>query len=204
MQFILMLFYKYGLIMIFFLVLIEYACFPLPSEVILPFMGYMVDKYAYSLFGVIIMSIIMGYLGSLVCYLIGYYGGSKIYNKIYNKIPAWRKGLDSSHRFFYKYGNFSVMIGRVIPMCRTYVSFFAGVFKQSLFKYSLYSIIGITIWNSLLITLGYYFSSKWFVLERYYRNYKYVFVGLIIVVVIIFFSYKLYKNIKNRKTINGD
>ena len=134
-----MMFDKYGLLMLFVLVFFEYSCFPLPSEVVLPFLGHMCNNNFYSLTGVILLSIIMGYLGCLVCYLIGYYGGGKIYNVIYDKFPSWRKGLDSSHKFFYKYGNISVMIGRIIPMCRTYVSFFSGIFKQSLFKYSLYS-----------------------------------------------------------------
>ena len=101
MEFIFSLFNRYGLFMVFVLIALEYACFPLPSEAILPFMGYMINKNFYSLFWAIVMSIIMGFLGCLVCYLIGYYGGSKIYNKIYNKIPSWRKGLDKTHAFFY-------------------------------------------------------------------------------------------------------
>ena len=105
MDFILLLFNKYGLFVIFLVIALEYACFPIPSELVLPFLGYVSNKNFYSLFGVIIMSIIMGYIGSLICYLVGYYGGSKIYNKIYNKFPRWRKGLDNSYRFFYKYGN---------------------------------------------------------------------------------------------------
>jgi membrane protein DedA with SNARE-associated domain len=204
MQYVLMLFDRYGIFMVFVLIALEYACFPLPSEIVLPFMGYMVNINAYNLVGVIIMSIIMGYLGSIICYVIGYYGGSKIYNKLYNKFPSWRKGLDSSHQFFYKYGNLSVMIGRVIPMCRTYVSFFAGIFKQSLFKYSLYSIIGITIWNVLLIFSGYFLASKWAAVENYYRNYKVIFFLLIIVFITSFFAYKMYKKRKRTKTINGD
>lgn len=204
MEFFIMLFNKYGLIMLFILIALEYACFPLPSEIILPYIGYMVNKYSYNLLGVLIMSVIMGYLGCLFCYLVGYYGGSKIYNKIYNKFPSWRKGLDATHKFFYKYGNYSVMMGRVIPLCRTYVSFFAGVFKQSLLKYSIYSIVGIIMWNMILISLGYFFASRWFIVENYYSNYKFAFIGLIIVSIITFFSYKLYKKRKISKTINGD
>lgn len=203
MDFIFLLFDKFGLLIIFLLVVLEYACLPLPSEILLPFMGYIVNKGAYNLMGSIIISIILGYFGSLICYLIGYYGGSKIYNKIYNKVPSWRKGLDGSHRFFYKYGNLSVMVGRIIPMFRTYVSFFAGIFKQSLFKYSLYSIIGISLWNTILISLGYYLSNNWIIVQKYYKNYKYIFL-LILSSVIVIFVYKMYKKMKNTKNINGD
>lgn len=203
MQFIWMLFNRYGLLIVFVLTVLEYACFPLPSEVVLPFMGYIVSSGSYSLFGTILMSVLMGYLGSLVCYLIGYYGGSKIYNIIYNTKPSWRKGLDCSHNFFNKYGNISVFVGRVIPMCRTYVSFFAGMFKQSLFKYSTYSILGITIWNSLLIAVGYYLADNFILVKKYYDNYKFCFIGIFITA-LLFFVYNMYKRRKKTKTINGD
>lgn len=199
-----MLFDKYGLLMLFVIVMLEYSCFPLPSEIILPFLGYVTNKNLYDLFGVISMSVILGYLGSLICYLVGYCGGSKVYNKIYNKVPKWRKGLDASCEFFYKYGNMSVMIGRTIPMCRTYVSFFAGLYKQSLFKYSFYSIIGITAWNSILIVLGYYLSDKWSVVESYYSKYSLFFLIIFICIILIFFAFKMYKKTKKTKNINGD
>ena len=204
MEFIFMLFDRYGLIMLFVIVLLEYSCFPLPSEIVLPLLGCISSKNFYSLYGVIFMSVIFGYIGSLVCYLIGYYGGSKLYNKIYNKMPKWRKGLDSSYSFFYKYGNVSVLIGRIIPMCRTYVSLFAGLFKQSLFKYSFYSLIGITMWNTILITLGYYLSDKLSVVENCYGQYKLFCLIIVVCVILFFFFIKMYKKFKKTKTINGD
>ena len=87
------------------------------------------------------MSIIFSYFGCLVCYLIGYYGGTYVYNKICNKYVRWQKGFDSAREKFNKYGNISVLVCRLIPLSRTYISFFAGMFKQSLFKYSIYYVI---------------------------------------------------------------
>ena len=89
-------------------------------------------------------------------------------------------------------------------MCRTYVSFFAGIFKQSLFKYCFYSLLGIAGWNTLLIVLGYCLASRWFVIEKYYKNYKFVFIALILLLLIIFLICKMYKKRKKTKTINGD
>ena len=204
MSFIFNLFEKYGLFTIFIITLLEYACFPVPSEVVLPFLGYLVGRSNYELIGVIMMSVIMGYLGSLICYLIGYYGGSKIYNKIYNRFPSWRKGLETTHSFFNKYGNLSVIVGRIIPMCRTYVSFFAGIFKQGLFKYSVYSMVGITIWNTILIFMGNYFANNLNVVEKYYSKYRLFVILLIASVLGVFLIYKLYKKKKTTKNINGD
>ena len=204
MQFVLSLFNGYGVLIIFILVMLEYACFPLPSEVILPFIGYITNVNGYSLIAVIIMSTIMGYFGCLICYLVGYYGGSKLFNKVYNKFPSWRKGLDGTYSFFYKYGNISVMVGRVIPMCRTYVSFLAGMFKQSLFKYSFYSLIGIVFWNLFLIFVGYILSDNWLVIVQYYKNYKYILFVIFLLILLSFFIYKMYKNKIKTQNINGD
>lgn len=193
-----------GLITIFILIALEYSCFPIPSEVVLPFTGFVCSLNGYSMLGVVILSVIMGYFGCLVCYLIGYYGGAKIYNKIYMKFTKWKKGLDTASNKFSKYGNISVLICRLIPLCRTYISFFAGMFKQNLFQYSLYSIIGILIWNVVLISFGYILMNRWELAGEFYNKYKLVllFVASITLVLILF--YKLYKKVKKAKTINGD
>ena len=98
----------------------------------------------------------------------------------------------------------SVFICRLIPLCRTYISFFAGMFKLSLFKYSFYSIMGIIIWNTILIMCGYTLANEWNLICYYYNNYKFSlgFLLLIIVGVILFF--KMYKKRKIVKNINGD
>ncbi len=203
MKFILNLFGEWGLLGVFILIVLEYACFPIPSEVVLPFVGFIASLNEYSLVGVILMSVIMGYVGSLICYLGGYYGGSYLYNKIYNKFNKLQKGMDEANEKFTKYGNLSVFICRVIPLCRTYISFLAGIFKQSLFKYSIYSILGISVWNSILIVLGYFLMNNWQLVSFYYDKYKIIL--LIILVMVMFFL--LIKSIKKRKKvkdINGD
>jgi membrane protein DedA with SNARE-associated domain len=204
MQVVLSLFNKYGILVLFILVLLEYACLPLPSEILLPFLGYVADSNDYNLLAVISLSIIIGYLGSLICYFVGYYGGSVVFNKIYNKFPSWKKGLDATYNFFYKNGNLSVMIGRVIPLFRTYVSFFAGMFKQSLFRYSFYSILGISIWNFALIGGGYLLASNWNVISENYKSYKYALFLILLIIIFSFFAYKMYKKRIKTKNINGD
>ena len=204
MQVILSLFDRYGLFIVFIFVILEYSCFPIPSEVILPFLGYIANVNSYNLTAVIVFSVMMGYLGSLICYLIGYYGGSKLFNKIYNKFPSWRKGLDATYNFFYKHGNLSVMIGRVIPLCRTYISFLAGMFKQSLFRFSIYSVLGIIVWNFILICFGYILTNNWIVIEKYYKSYKYILIFIFFVFLSYFIIHKMYKKRIKTKNINGD
>ena len=141
MDFILNIIGKSGMVPVFVLLGMEYACFPLPSEIILPFIGSLACIRGYSLVGVILFSIIVSYFGCLVCYLVGYYGGVYLYNKIYKRFIKWRKGMDFANDKFNKYGGVSVLICRLIPLCRTYISFFAGLFKQDLLKYSFCSVL---------------------------------------------------------------
>lgn len=204
MKFIINLFDKWGLIIFFILIMLEYACFPLPSEALLPFLGFIVRRNSYSIIGTLILSVIMGYIGCLFCYLIGYYGGNFFYKKIYNKYKGVKKGLDYGEEKFKKYGNASVMMCRIVPVCRTYISFLAGLYKQSLFNYSFFSIVGILGWNSLLIILGYVLADKWGLVSEFYSKYKLLFCILVILFILIFLIHKLYKKSKKRKTINGD
>ena len=180
---------------------LEYACFPLPSEIILPFIGSLAYVQGYNLVGVILLSVIVSYFGCLVCYLLGYYGGVYLYNKIYKKFTRWRKGMDLANDKFNKYGGVSVLMCRLVPLCRTYISFFAGIFKQSLLKYSFFSVIGIIIWNSILICGGYALADKWELISKYYDNYKAFFLVLLIIIIGFILWYKKSKKEKN---INGD
>lgn len=197
------LFNKFGILAVLVLVMLEYACFPIPSEIVLPFVGFVANLNEYNLIGTILMSIIFSYFGCLVCYLVGYYGGGYFYNKIYNKFKKWQKGMDIASNKFTKYGGLSVFLCRLIPLCRTYVSFLAGVFKQDLIKYSFYSICGIFVWNSILIVVGYCLSDKWYLIEGFYGKYKLIMIGVVFII-FLFFVYKLYKKKKITKNINGD
>lgn len=203
MQFVLNLFHKWGLWAVFLLIFLEYACFPIPSEVVLPFAGFISNKVGNNLFLTLLISVFFGYIGSLVCYFIGYYGGNYIFDKIYNKFKGWRKGLDNSKAFFDKYGNTSVMIGRIVPLCRTYISFFAGLFRQNFFSYSLFSCLGICVWNTILVSLGYYLGDNWEIIAIYYNKYKYLFVIMFVLIFILFCLIK-YKKKKREKNIIGD
>ena len=158
---------KFGIIAEFFIVLLEYACFPIPSEVVLPFAGAMSVTCSISIVLIILISIIAGILGSIICYYIGYFGTKKIINKISKK-----DGFKESLVKYQKYSNASVCIGRIIPLCRTYISFVAGMSHQPIKQYIFYSSIGITIWNTCLITLGYFFFSLLLLNQLYLENIK--------------------------------
>ena len=78
------------------------------------------------------------------------------------------------------------------------------MFKQSLFKFSIYSILGIIVWNFILIDIGYVLTDKWFVIVEYYKSYKYILLSILIFILLSFFAYKMYKKRIKTKNINGD
>lgn len=186
---------QYGLIAMFLFIALEYACLPLPSEVVLPLSGAMAVSSGRPLVLVIIISVIAGLLGSMVCYSIGYGGGNAVLDKMMQRYPSTRKGINSTRRFYGQYATMSVGIGRVIPLFRTYISFMAGITKQKLSSFLLASTVGILIWNSILITLGYWLADRWTDVMGYYDQGKWFIFGGAIVVI----SFIVLKKLRQRK-----
>lgn len=169
---------------------LEYACFPMPSEVILPFVGFIASSGSITMIGAIIASTLAGILGSLICYYIGYFGGAPILNFIGDKLPGSRKSIHSAKSYFDKYSRASILFGRVIPLARTYISIPAGIARMNIFVFILYSTIGIVVWNTILISLGYYLGSNWPKVQRIMSDYSLV-VGIILALLLI--GYIIYK-----------
>ena len=165
---------QYGLIAMFIFIILEYACLPLPSEVILPLAGAMAVASGDSLVLVIIISIVAGLIGSMICYSIGYSGGNAVLEQIMRKFPKTRKGIESTREFYQRYAIYSVGVGRVVPLFRTYISFMAGITKQSRRSFLFASALGIMVWNTLLISLGYWLADSWTVIMGYYDKGKWV------------------------------
>lgn len=142
---------NYGIYALILLVSLEYACFPVSSEIILPLTGAMAHGKGYGYIPIVIISSIAGLLGTLVIYIITKYATEKISKKINNRSKAYRK----CQGLFNSYGNLAVCIGRVIPFCRTYIAIPAGLSQMSLITYTRWSLAGILVWNSVLIGAGY-------------------------------------------------
>ncbi len=180
--------YEYGLLAMFLIILIEYACFPISSEIVLPFSGAVASLQHVNYFTILSLSVLAGLIGTSFCYAIGRLGGGALLNKLVKKFPKAEKGIISSQVKFKKYGNLAVFFGRLIPICRTYIAFIAGAAEQSLLTYLFSSFIGITIWNAILIGLGYLLRENWDIVGAYYARYKdiilplVVFLGLVILV----------------------
>lgn len=197
MEFLTNLITDYGLIAMFLIIMLEYACFPVSSEIVLPFSGAIACSQNIHFFVILTASVIAGLIGTTFCYVVGCYGGSAILGRLIKKFPKTEKGLNSSYRKFEKYGASAVCFARVIPICRTYIAFISGTMKQSYSVFLLSSFIGITIWNTMLIGTGYFLQDNWQLAYGYYDEYKHILIPIMIGI-IVFLVFKKLSHRKNK------
>lgn len=181
----------YGIFALFFIIMLEYACFPISSEIVLPFAGAFALTYHIPYLLLVPVSVLAGLLGTTFCYLIGRLGGSKLLEKLMTRFPKTKPGIESSCKKFERYGTLAVCFGRVIPLCRTYIAFIAGSAKQPYAQFLSFSFLGITIWNCILIGLGFFLKSGWGKVQMYYEEYKLIIAAAAFIVLAVFLIYKL-------------
>lgn len=186
-------FCEYGLLAMFILILAEYACFPVSSEIVLPFAGAFAASQQISFSLLLPLSILAGLLGTSLCYFLGKKGGAYLIAKLSSRFPKTAKAFESSYQAFEKYGLLAVGIGRVIPLCRTYIAFVAGAFGQSYPSFLLASFAGISVWNTVLIGIGYFFQENWEIISNYYSSYRDILLLLLIVLLLLFLLHRIAK-----------
>ena len=183
----------YGLPAMFLVILLEYACFPVSSEIVLPLCGALAAASGTSYPALILLSTLAGILGTCSCYAVGRYGGTAILERLTRRFPTTEKSLNASKAKFERYGTYAVAIGRVIPLCRTYIAFIAGASGMKFVPYLISSLIGITVWNSVLTGIGYIMQENWTYATALYEKYKDILIPLILIIILIIFSRKLSK-----------
>ena len=177
---------KYGLAGLFLIIFLEYACFPISSEIVLPFCGAFAKSYDISFFLLIPGSILAGLAGTSICYFIGRMGGTRVLSFLKSKFPKTEKGILAAEEKMEQFGALAVCFSRVIPLCRTYIAFIAGSIRQPYGQFFTYSLLGITVWNCLLMSLGYLLKSNWNEVQRYYEEYKLFLVVTAVVVIVVY------------------
>jgi membrane protein DedA with SNARE-associated domain len=164
---------EYGTLAMFIIILLEYACFPVSSEIVLPFSGAIASINHTGFLVILPLSILAGLIGTGICYGVGWFGGGAILHAIVRRFPKAQKGIDHANENFRKHGGATVCIGRVIPIIRTYISLVAGAARLNPVTYFTYTLLGITVWNTLLIGLGYTLQENYEKVAGYYERYKY-------------------------------
>ena len=156
-----------GYIGVFFLMVAESALIPIPSEIIMPFSGYLVSTGKFDIISVIIAGSVGNLVGSLIAYYVGAYLGRGFVLR-YGKFFLLKKShLELAESYFKKYGDRATFVSRLLPAVRTYVSLPAGVAKMNLKKFSVFTFIGSIIWNASLTYIGITLSEEWDSIRKY-------------------------------------
>jgi membrane protein DedA with SNARE-associated domain len=143
------------------LMAIESACVPLPSEIIMPFSGYLVFTGRFNLALVATAGAIGCNVGSTIAYAVGYYGGRRFIERWGGYVLMGRREMDWTHRFFERYGSITVLVGRLLPIIRTFIALPAGVAGMSQAKFQIYTFIGSWPWCYALAYVGYRLGERW-------------------------------------------
>ncbi|MBI1971480.1 MAG: DedA family protein [Candidatus Wildermuthbacteria bacterium] len=158
------------------LMALESANIPIPSEIIMPFSGFLVSQGNFSFFWVVFWGAMGNLIGSLVSYYLGYFGA--------RPFLAARAELQAAERFFQKYGSFAVLISRVLPVVRTFISLPAGIARMNVLKFSLYTFAGSFLWSWALTYVGVVAGENWSFLEPYFRMFDWLIVIVLVIGVI--------------------
>jgi membrane protein DedA with SNARE-associated domain len=153
------------------LMAIESACIPLPSEVIMPFAGYLVFKGEFTLWGAALAGAAGCVLGSLLAYFIGAYGGRSLVYKYGRYVLISHRDLAWADRWFNRHGGVTVFVGRLLPVIRTFIALPAGISRMPLGRFVAYTFVGSFIWCYGLAWIGLKLGESWNTLGVYFHKF---------------------------------
>ena len=167
-----------------FFMALESMVAPVPSEAVMPLAGFLVQSGKMTWTGAIAASSVGTLLGSLVGYAMGRYGGYPFVLR-WGKYLLLNKGhLDLTARWFNRRGGATVFVCRFIPVVRHFISIPAGVARMPLGRFAAFTLVGGTIWNSILLVAGYFLKDRWKTIVHYSHLIDYVFVAAVVVFVV--------------------
>jgi membrane protein DedA with SNARE-associated domain len=175
------------------LMAIESACIPLPSEIIMPFAGFLVSQGQMTLFGIAIAGAIGCVVGSIPAYYLGMLGGRPLVEKYGKYVLISKKDLDMADNWFDKHGEIIIFIARLLPAVRTFIAFPAGVARMNMTKFISYTFVGSLIWCWVLGYVGMKAGEHWEDLKVYFHQSHYI-IAALGVIFLVWYVYRHFKN----------
>lgn len=177
---------------IFIMMTLESACIPFPSEVIMPFAGFVVHEGHLDFLGIVIIGTLGNLVGSLIAYYVGLKGGRPILERYGKYILITSEKLDWADDIFNKYGSVTVFVGRILPVIRTFISLPAGIACMDIKKFTIYTTLGCLPWTLVLAYLGVILGQNWSILTNYFHILDVILV-IAIIALILYWVYKFRK-----------
>ena len=180
---------------VFVLMALESMIAPVPSEVVMPFAGYLTSQGRFIFLIALLASSLGSIFGSFLSYCIGFYGGRPIVLKFGKYILLEEEHLEWTERWFKKQGDKTIFISRFIPVVRHLISIPAGIAKMPMRRFLVYTFAGASIWNFILLSAGFKLGNHWNKIHEYSKQLDIIFVAA----VIMFLAYFVWKHHKKRK-----
>jgi membrane protein DedA with SNARE-associated domain len=166
----------------FILMALESMIAPVPSEAVMPFVGFLVTDGKWNLWLALLATSLGSLAGSLASYWLGYYGGKPLVLKVGKYLLLNRHDLELTERYFNrKQGLYTVFLARFIPVIRHFISIPAGMGKMPLVPFMLVSVVGATLWNGFLLYLGMRLRGHWTVVQKYSHQVDIVIIVLAVI-----------------------
>lgn len=181
---------QFGLLAVFVLMTAESALIPIPSEVTMPFAGFMAGRGIMNFWAAVTVGAFANLVGSWLAYWLGYTKGEEWVRLAIKKWGKWllikEKEFDRAKKWFHDYGQWVAFGSRLLPVVRTFVSLPAGIAKMSLPLFSLLTFIGSFIWSAFLAYLGLMLGQNWLEIEPYFRKFQFLIIGVGVLAVIVY------------------
>jgi len=165
---------------------LESMIVPLPSELVMPFAGFLVAQGTFNFSLVILFSTLGSIIGSFISYYLGRYGGNKLVIRWGKYLLLDDEDLKNTERWFSRRGELTILIGRFIPVVRHLISIPAGIGKMNLKKFTIYTFVGAGIWNTILIWVGLILGENWESLRKYSEKFSAI-IAVLLVIAVAFF-----------------
>jgi membrane protein DedA with SNARE-associated domain len=152
---------KLGLAGVFVLMTLESACIPIPSEATMLFTGFNVSRGEYSLLVATLVGASANLVGSWIAYAVGYYGRIELVERHGAKLHISPKHLATADRWFARHGEITVLVARMLPIVRTFISLPAGVARMPFWRFSIFTFVGCVPWVFALTFIGKQAGDNW-------------------------------------------
>jgi membrane protein DedA with SNARE-associated domain len=179
------------------LMAIESACIPLPSEIIMPFSGYLVSTGRFNLALVATAGAVGCNVGSTVAYAIGYLGGRPLVERWGSLVLMGRRELALVDWFFGRFGSIAVFIGRLLPVVRTFIALPAGIARMPQGKFQVYTFLGSWPWCFALAYVGERLGERWNT-DPTLKEFMHRFDGVIVAGIVVLAVWYVWTHVKHR------
>ncbi len=176
---------------------------PIPSEVVLPLAGNLTNTGEFSLFGVVFWGMIGSLLGAYLFYGLGILFNEDKIRRFVEKYGKWAmitvEDFDKAIEFFDKYGPFTIFFGRMVPIVRSLISIPAGMHRMKIIPFTLYTIVGTSLWNVVLAVAGKLLGPQWPKVIEWIDVYQNIVIVLILILVVWFAFTRIKRIIQQNK-----